>query len=82
MLSKLIIKNVKTGKASYVTTAFVVGVFIVNLKLLLSGMQLPHNIKMSEFSGTDYAAAMTALSALWVSNKHVNNLQLNKEEQK
>jgi hypothetical protein len=60
ILSKLIIKNVKTGQKSYVLTAFIIGVTIVNAKLLLSGIQFK-DIKMSDFSGIDYSAAIAAL---------------------
>lgn len=77
ILSKLIIRNVKTRKPSYTITAFVVGFGIVNLKLILSGITI-FGAKMSDFNGTDYATAIAALGALYISNKHVGNLQFNK----
>jgi hypothetical protein len=77
IISKLIVVNVKTGKPSYILTAFVVGVFIVNLKLLFSGFELK-GFKMSDFSGTDYGASMAALGAIYSLNKHINK----KEEKK
>ena len=71
VISKLIIKNVKTGKPSYTLTAFIVGVFIVNLKLIMSGMDLK-GFKFSDFSGTDYAASMAALGGLYSLHKAIN----------
>lgn len=53
------------GKRSVTHTAFVVGFVLVNLKLLVSGMTIKTWI-FSEFSGTDYAAAMAALGAIYV----------------
>lgn len=70
LLSIFIIKNVKTGKPSYTITAFIVGVFIVNIKLLLSGVQINETFKFDTFNGVDYAAAMGALGGLYVGNKH------------
>jgi hypothetical protein len=71
ILSKLIVVNVKTGKPSYILTAFMVGVFIVNAKLLFSGAEFK-GVKMSEFSGTDYAASIAALGGIYSLNKHMN----------
>lgn len=80
LLSKILIINEKTGRSSYVLTAFIFGIFIVNLKLLLSGISLYH-LKMELFSGTDYAAAIVALTSLYVSNKHINNLANNSSKE-
>lgn len=77
ILSKLIVVNVKTGKPSYILTAFVVGVLIVNLKLLFSGFEVG-GFKMSNFDGTDYGASMAALGGIYSLNKHINK----KEEKK
>lgn len=77
ILSKLIVINVKTGKPSYILTAFIMGVFIVNLKLLFSGFEVK-GFKMSDFNGTDYGASMAALGAIYSLNKHINK----KEEKK
>jgi hypothetical protein len=49
IMSKLVIKNVKTGRPSYILTAFIIGILIVNVKLLLSGVQIGE-VKMSEFT--------------------------------
>jgi hypothetical protein len=70
ILSHFVVKNVKTGKPSYTLTAFMVGVFIVNLKLLLSGMEF-RGVKMSEFSGVDYGASIAALGGIYSLNKHI-----------
>lgn len=70
-LSKLVVRNIKTGQPSYVLTAFVFGFFIVNVKLLLSGFEL-NGIKMSDFSGVDYAAAVAALGGIYTLNKKIN----------
>jgi hypothetical protein len=70
IMSKLVIKNVKTGKPSYILTAFIVGIFIVNAKLLLSGLQIG-DVKMSEFSGVDYASSIAALGGIYTLNKKI-----------
>jgi hypothetical protein len=70
LLSKLVVKNVKTGQQSYVLTAFIVGIAIVNIKLLLSGIEV-NGIKMSEFTGVDYSAAIAALGGIYTLNKKV-----------
>lgn len=58
------------GNPSYTSTMVIVGFFIINLKLLFSGIQITETIKLSEFSGVDYAAAIAAIGGihLW-SNK-------------
>lgn len=70
IMSKLVIKNVKTGKPSYILTAFIVGIFIVNVKLLLSGVEIG-DVKMSEFSGVDYASSIAALGGIYTLNKKI-----------
>lgn len=70
ILSKFVVKNVKTGKPSYVLTAFIVGIAIVNIKLLFSGIEI-EGIKMSDFNGMDYAAATAALGGIYTLNKKV-----------
>ncbi len=76
------LKDDKTGKASYTLTAFVMGVLIVNLKLILSGIEIMDKVKMSEFTGTDYSMAMAALSALYVGNKKLNGPKKDSENKK
>ena len=73
MLDKLIIKNQKTNKPSYTTTMVVVGFGVINLKLLLSGMEIMDKVKMSEFSGVEYAAALSAIGGIYLWNKKVKN---------
>ena len=71
ILSHLVIKNVKTGKPSYTLTAFMVGILVVNVKLAISGIEVG-GVKMSDFSGVDYAAAIAALGGIYSLNKHLN----------
>ena len=82
LAASLIAKNSKTHKPSYTTTAFIIGITVVNLKLLLAGVDISHYFKMSEFSGIDYSASIGALGALYISNKHVGNIQANKIQEK
>lgn len=70
LLSKLVIRNVKTGQPSYILTAFIFGILIVNIKLFLSGIEI-QGFKMSDFSGVDYAAAIAALGGIYTLNKKV-----------
>jgi len=82
IISKFVIKNVKTGNPSYVLTAFIVGIGIVNIKLLFSGVEVK-GIKMSDFSGLDYSAAIAALGGIYTLNKKVGidaKVKENKEE--
>jgi len=65
-----ILKN-KNGIPSYTATITIVGFAIINLKLLFSGISLPHDIKMSEFSGVDYAAALSAIGGIHLWNKTI-----------
>jgi hypothetical protein len=80
IMSKLVIKNVKTGQPSYILTAFISGIFIVNTKLLLSGLQIV-DVKMSDFSGVDYAAAIAALGGIYTLNKQVTRSKEEKKEE-
>lgn len=68
-----LIKNEKTGEPSYTLTAFIMGSLVVNLKLILSGIEISDHIKMGLFTGLDYAAAIAALGGLYTLNKHVTN---------
>lgn len=81
IISKLVIKNVKTGQPSYVLTAFIAGFFIVNIKLLLSGIEVK-GIKMSDFSGVDYSAAIAALGGIYTLNKQVTKDKYQEENTK
>lgn len=77
-MSKLVVKNIKTGKPSYILTAFIAGILIVNIKLLFAGMQIG-DIKMSEFSGVDYASSIAALGGIYTLNKKIG-IDSKKEE--
>lgn len=63
-LNKFLVKNTD-GKTSLTATLFVVGSAIVNLKLILSGMEIGP-VNLAAFSGTEYAAAMAALGGVYV----------------
>jgi hypothetical protein len=68
MLSKLIIRDT-TGKKSVTVTAFIYGFVIVNLKLLFSGVTVG-SIVLSQFSGTEYAAAVAALGSVYILRRY------------
>lgn len=70
LLSKLIVRDVKTKKPSYTVTAFITGFFIINFKLLFSGINITDKIKMSDFNGVDYAAGVAALGGIYVLRKN------------
>ncbi len=63
-MSKMLIKD-SGGKPSVTMTAFCWGCFVVNLKLILSGMTIK-GYTMAAFGGGEYAAAMGALGAVYV----------------
>jgi hypothetical protein len=63
-VNKFLIKN-SDGKKSVTMTAFVLGVVVVNLKLILSGLTIG-GLTITPFSGVEYAAALTALGAVYV----------------
>jgi hypothetical protein len=70
ILSNFIVNDVKTKKPSYTVTAFIIGFFIINLKLLFSGIQITNKIKMSDFNGVDYAASVAALGGIYILRKN------------
>lgn len=51
----------------------VFGFFIINLKLLLSGISITSKFKMSDFNGVDYSASLGALGGIHLFNKKINN---------
>jgi len=63
-INKLLIRN-SDGKKSVTMTAFVLGFVIVNLKLILSGTTIG-GLSIAAFTGVEYAAALTALGAIYV----------------
>ncbi len=70
------------GNTSYTLTALVVGFAIINLKLLLSGIAISDKFKCSDFSGTDYGAALAGLGIVYNWGKQKSPTQESKEEQK
>jgi hypothetical protein len=80
LINFFLLINKKTGKPSYSTTMVVFGFFIINLKLLFSGITYK-GIKCSDFSGVDYSACLAAISGLHIGNKIVNKKSTDKEAQ-
>jgi hypothetical protein len=82
ILAKFILNDLKTGKPSYTVTAFVIGFWIINIKLLFSGVHLTDKIKMSDFSGMDYATAAAAIGSIYVlrKNKTIEKDKTEKEQ--
>ena len=64
MLEKFLLKDT-SGQKSVTMTAFVLGFFVVNVKLLASGLTFG-GYEMSAFTGVDYSAALAALGAIYV----------------
>ena len=65
------LKNAKTGLKSYTLTMTIIGFAIVNIKLLISGVQITETIKSSDFSGIDYGACIAALGGIHLWNKKI-----------
>lgn len=53
-----------SGYPSLTATAFVIGIVVANLKLLVSGVDVG-SFKLSEFSGMDYAGVIGSLGAVY-----------------
>ena len=49
---------------------FVYGFVIVTLKLIFSGIQVTNELKLAEFSGTDFAAAIASLGGIYAYRKN------------
>jgi hypothetical protein len=62
-MKKLLLKD-NQGKPSYTTTAFVLGLVVVNAKFLFSGLEIG-SFKLIALSGVEYAAALAAVGALY-----------------
>jgi len=71
MLNKITLKDT-SGNKSVTVTAFVVGFALVNLKLLVSGMEL-FGQTMEVFTGTSYSMAMAALGGIYVMRRATTN---------
>lgn len=80
LINLFVLKN-KAGKPSYSTSMVVYSFAIINLKLLFSGIDILGKVKMSSFSGIDYAAAFTAIAALHVGNKKFNGPKSNEKDE-
>jgi len=63
------LNNPKTGNLSLTRAAFSIGFSICCLKLLVSGVSFL-GLSFSAFSGVDFAAAVTAVGALYQYNTH------------
>lgn len=61
-----------TKQPSVTLTAFVYGFLVVTTKLILSGVQVG-DIKIAEFSGTEFGAAVSALGAIYVLRRNFGN---------
>jgi hypothetical protein len=80
-INLFILKN-KAGEPSYSRTMVFFGFLVINIKLLLSGININNKFKMSDFSGTEYGIALAAISALHVGNKKLNGPQSDNKEDK
>lgn len=65
------VKDPKTGKQSVTLTMFVSGFIIAMVKLLFSGMDIA-GFKIENFSGSDFAAVVGALGAVYALRKHTD----------
>lgn len=77
LFKKLSLINEK-GKVSYSRSMVIIAFTVINLKLLFSGVEIVDKIKLSDFSGVDYAAALAAIGALHVGNKTIKSKEDNK----
>jgi len=76
-MAKFLIKD-SDGKPSVTMTAFVAGFIVVNAKLLLSGVTVA-GITVTAFTGGEYAAALSALGAVYVMRRNFGNTSSNKD---
>jgi hypothetical protein len=67
----MFIKDPKTGLPSVTLTTYVVGFAVCVVKLLLSGM-VAGEFQFGAFGGTDFAAAVGALGAIYAARKHTD----------
>jgi hypothetical protein len=58
----------KTGEKSVTLTMFVIGMIVATLKLALSGITV-NKVVFLAFSGTDFAAVVGALGAIYAARK-------------
>jgi hypothetical protein len=69
-INKFLIKDNK-GLPSVTLTAFILGFVVVNAKLIFSGMEIM-NLKIEQFSGGEYAAAIGALGAVYILRRNTD----------
>lgn len=67
------IKDPKTGDPSVTLTMLVVGFITALFKLLTSGI-IYGNINLGSFSGSDFAAVVGSLGAIYAARKHSDNI--------
>lgn len=70
-MNRILIKD-SDGKPSVTMSAFVTGFIVVNAKLLLSGVTIA-GFTMTAFTGGEYAAALSALGAIYVMRRNFGN---------
>lgn len=78
LLTTIGIIDGKSKKYSYTSVAFITGFAVINIKLLFSGFTI-NSYKFAEVTISDWATGVAALSAMRIANKHVNNIQINKQ---
>ena len=67
----MFIRDPKTGEKSVTLTAFVVGFGVAVGKLLLSGVAIG-GFSLQSFTGTDFAAVVGSLGAIYAARKHTD----------
>lgn len=66
------LKDPKTNEYSVTMTLLVIGTAVALLKMVGSGMSLG-GLTLDKFSGTDFAAAVGALGAIYAARKHTDS---------
>lgn len=78
------LKN-KYGDKSVTLSILWYGFVICTVKLFLSGMKFTEQVQFSEFTGVDYAAALSAIGAIYQASKVIYNkhqVEMNEVEDK
>jgi hypothetical protein len=70
-MERFLVKDT-SGKKSLTATAFLIGFLVVCGKLIVSGIEVG-DIKMSQFDGADFAAAVGALGAIYVLRRKIDD---------
>jgi hypothetical protein len=71
LIGKTLFKDT-AGNKSLTATAFIWGCFVVNIKLLASGLTFG-GYTMSAFTGSDYGMALAALGAIYVLRRNASD---------